>query len=116
MSVVKSSVIPSAKYSCSASLLRLLNGSTTIDSRGAEYGGNVRRAAGVAVSRCAFGTSCRADHCHQALPARATSSNPATAGPRTRERIADHLVPVAAADAHPFDLVPTVYARPGSAL
>src|SRR6266436_4378153 len=108
MSVVKSSVIPSAKYSCSASLLRLLNGRTTIDSRGAEYGCDAGWAAGVAVSRCAFGASCRADHCHQALPARATSSNPATAGPRTRERIAGHLVLVAAADAQPFDLVATV--------
>src|SRR6478672_11511201 len=34
-SVVKSSVIPSARYSWPGSLLRLLNGSTTIDSRGA---------------------------------------------------------------------------------
>jgi hypothetical protein len=34
-SVVKSSVIPSAKYCCSGSLPRLANGSTTIDRRGA---------------------------------------------------------------------------------
>src|SRR6516225_8885486 len=34
-SVVTSSVIPSAKYCCSRSSLRLVNGSTTIDRRGA---------------------------------------------------------------------------------
>ena len=34
-SVVTSSVMPSAKYYCSGSLLRLANGSTTIDRRGA---------------------------------------------------------------------------------
>ena len=34
-SVVRSSVIPSAKYCCSGSLLRLAKGSTTIDRRGA---------------------------------------------------------------------------------
>src|SRR6516162_7896350 len=34
-SVVRSSVIPSARYCCSGSLLRLANGSTTIDNRGA---------------------------------------------------------------------------------
>src|SRR5262245_43546440 len=34
-SVVRSSVIPSAKYSCSGSLLRFANGRTTIDRRGA---------------------------------------------------------------------------------
>src|SRR5215467_13049854 len=34
-SVVTSSVIPSAKYCWSRSLLRLVNGSTTIDRRGA---------------------------------------------------------------------------------
>ena len=35
-SVIRSSVMPSAKYSCCGSLLRLANGRTTIDSRGAE--------------------------------------------------------------------------------
>src|SRR5215469_9799488 len=34
-SVVKSSVMPSAKYCCLGSSLRLANGNTTIDSRGA---------------------------------------------------------------------------------
>jgi len=34
-SVVTSSVIPSAKYCCPRSSLRLVNGRTTIDSRGA---------------------------------------------------------------------------------
>jgi len=37
-SVVTSSVIPSAKYCCSGSLLRLANGSTTIDRRGVVRG------------------------------------------------------------------------------
>src|SRR5712671_4148399 len=37
-SVVRSSVIPSAKYCCSGSLLRLAKGSTTIDKRGATAG------------------------------------------------------------------------------
>ena len=37
-SVVRSSVMPSAKYSCSGSLLRLLNGSTTIDRCGTTAG------------------------------------------------------------------------------
>src|ERR1051325_10976541 len=36
-SVVKFSVIPSAKYCCSGSLLRLPNGRTTIDRRGAAF-------------------------------------------------------------------------------
>src|SRR6516162_3893226 len=40
-SVVRSSVIPSAKYCCSGSLLRLANGSTTIDRRGAATGGGL---------------------------------------------------------------------------
>src|SRR5215467_939146 len=36
-SVVRSSVIPSAKYCCSGSLLRFAKGRTTIDSRGAGF-------------------------------------------------------------------------------
>jgi hypothetical protein len=38
-SIVRSSVIPSAKYCCSGSLLRLAKGRTTIDRRGAAMGG-----------------------------------------------------------------------------
>src|SRR5712691_3496682 len=37
-SVVRSSVIPSAKYCCSGSLLRLANGRTTIDRYGVKAG------------------------------------------------------------------------------
>src|SRR6516165_3230840 len=37
-SVVRSSVIPSAKYCCSGSPLMLANGNTTIDNRGAATG------------------------------------------------------------------------------
>src|SRR5438270_2467329 len=46
-SVVRSSVIPSAKYCCSGSLLRLAKGNTTIDSRGAIGGGGIANLAGV---------------------------------------------------------------------
>src|SRR5215471_579473 len=45
--VVKSSVMPSAKYCCLGSSLRLANGSTTIDRRGAIMG---FERAGLAVS------------------------------------------------------------------
>jgi hypothetical protein len=44
--VVRSSVIPSAKYCWSGSLLRLPNGSTTIDRRGATSGCTIDAAAG----------------------------------------------------------------------
>jgi len=40
-SVVRSSVIPSAKYCWSGSLLRLAKGSTTIDKRGAPAGWDI---------------------------------------------------------------------------
>src|SRR5438874_2738019 len=43
-SVVRSSVIPSAKYCCSGSLFRLAKGSTTIDRRGATAGSITDRA------------------------------------------------------------------------
>src|ERR1700736_1388818 len=45
-SVVRSSVIPSAKYCWSGSLLRLANGSTTIDRCGATKGCEIDVAAG----------------------------------------------------------------------
>src|SRR5436190_11234283 len=45
-SVVRSSLIPSAKYCWSGSLLRLANGSTTIDRRGATAGCAIEVAAG----------------------------------------------------------------------
>jgi hypothetical protein len=45
-SLVRSSVIPSAKYCWSGSLLRLVNGSTTIDRRGATSGCEIKAAAG----------------------------------------------------------------------
>jgi hypothetical protein len=40
-SVVKSSVIPSAKYCCSRSSLRFVKGKTTIDRRGAAPSGEL---------------------------------------------------------------------------
>jgi hypothetical protein len=45
-SVVRSSVIASAKYCWSGSLLRLANGNTTIDRRGATRGCEIEVAAG----------------------------------------------------------------------
>src|SRR2546429_390716 len=106
MSVVRSSVIASAKYSCSESLLRLVNGSTTIDNRGAEYGGTVRRAAGVAVSSCTLGPGCRADHIHQAPLARAPNSSATNTGTSTCRRSEGCAGP--AAGAQPFELVAIV--------
>src|SRR5215469_16170276 len=47
-SVVRSSVIPSAKYCWSESLLRLANGNTTIDKRGAASGWAIEVAAAIA--------------------------------------------------------------------
>ena len=43
-SVVRSSVMPSAKYSCSGSLDRFAKGSTTIDKRGATIGCEIEAA------------------------------------------------------------------------
>jgi hypothetical protein len=45
-SAVRSSVIPSAKYCCSRSSLRLVKGKTTIDMRGAMIGGEIGVASG----------------------------------------------------------------------
>jgi len=45
-SVVTSSVMPSAKYCWSGSLLRLANGSTTIDNRGVKSGCEITAGAG----------------------------------------------------------------------
>src|SRR5215469_2694901 len=49
-SVVKSSVMPSAKYCCLGSSLRLVNGSTAIDRRGATRGRGLGVAAATAVA------------------------------------------------------------------
>jgi hypothetical protein len=51
-SVVRSSVIPSAKYYWSGSLLRLAKGRTTIDRRGATSGCEIEAAAGAVGIAC----------------------------------------------------------------
>src|SRR6266481_2536421 len=72
-SVVRSSVIPSAKYPCSGSLLRLANGSTTIDRRGATRGCEIAAvgAAATAVT-VGVGVDLIVGHSHQ--PMRAMTS------------------------------------------
>ena len=116
MSVVRSSVIASAKYSCSGSLLRLVNGSTTIDSRGAECGGNRGRAADAAASSCAIASSCRSEDSHHAPPARATISRAAAAGPRRRLPSEGHPAAETDGGARPSDAPAIVKARTGSAM
>src|SRR5262245_56215972 len=76
-SVVRSSVIPSAKYCCSGSVLRLANGSTTIDRRGAMAGGESDAAAGV-LATVGLGEDRVADHSDQVMAAM-TSATAATA-------------------------------------
>src|SRR5262252_10189011 len=63
-SVVRSSVIPSAKYCWSGSLLRLVKGSTTIDSRSAWSGWAI-----VVVEATADGEGFVAGQNHHAPPA-----------------------------------------------
>ena len=60
-SVVRSSVIPSAKYCCSGSLLRLAKGSTTIDRRGATMAARSERTAAASAGevRAAIATNRR---------------------------------------------------------
>src|SRR5215472_3574959 len=62
-SAVRSSVIPSAKYCCSGSLLRLANGSTTIDRRGRTRGCDI----GVATAAAETGEGFVVGHSHQPL-------------------------------------------------
>src|SRR6516162_3609717 len=71
-SVVRSSVIPSARYCWSGSLLRLANGSTTIDNRGAAGGCaiDVVVAATVATSVVAGFVA----KTHQAAPAKTSAA------------------------------------------
>src|ERR1700757_84941 len=73
-SVVTSSVIPSAKYCWSGSLLRLANGNTTIDRRGATSSGE----SGVAAATAGGGEDFVTGQSHHA-PAAATSSAATTA-------------------------------------
>src|SRR5215217_8035435 len=63
-SLVRSSVRPSAKYCWSRSSLRLTNGSTTIERRGAVVG-----IAGADADAVTLGGTCDNGHCHHTPPA-----------------------------------------------
>ena len=69
--------MPSAKYCCAGSLLRLANGRTTIDSRGAERPSDIAPAAGAFDAEDA-GANFFAGHTHHAVPAM-TNATKATA-------------------------------------
>jgi hypothetical protein len=77
--VITSSVIPSAKYCWSGSLLRLVNGNTTIDRRGATRGGAID----VAATAAGVGAGLVAGQSHQA-PTAMTSSTGTAAPTATR--------------------------------
>src|SRR6266446_6569140 len=77
-SVVTSSVIPSAKYCCSGSLLRLANGNTTIDRRRATMGCAMDAAVGTAVTVCMGGELVTGQN-HQAPAARPRATGAAVA-------------------------------------
>src|SRR5947199_299167 len=78
-SVVRSSVIPSAKYCCSGSLLRLAKGSTTMDRRGATRGCGMDVAiAATAVTGVGEGEGL-VGHNHQAMTAMASIAAAAVA-------------------------------------
>src|SRR5215469_15800196 len=83
-SVVRSSVIPSAKYCCSGSLLRLANGSTIIDKRGA-VGGCVIDVVVASTVGGSVGEDLVPDQPHQPTTAR-TSTAAATAHGAARRR------------------------------
>src|SRR3954469_2603790 len=75
-SVVRSSVRPSAKYCWSRSSLRLTNGSTTIERRGAVVG-----IAGADADAVTVGGAVDNGHCHHTPPA--ATSTPAKAAAAT---------------------------------
>src|SRR3954451_744038 len=75
-SVVKSSVIPSAKYCCSGSLLRLLKGSTTIDRRGAADAAGTAALSSVGAVAVADGAFSNGHSHHRPV---ATTSTPVSA-------------------------------------
>src|SRR5437868_3985092 len=85
-SVVRSSVIPSARYCCSGSLLRLENGNTIIDKRGAVGG----CAIGVVVVAATVAGSVEEDlvpdQPHQATTARTSAANAAATAAHGTDR------------------------------
>src|SRR5467141_2809099 len=82
-SVVRSSVIPSAKYCWSGSLLRLANGSTTIDRRGATRGCDI----GVVAATAGVGEDLVAGQSHQALRAMTSTATVTAAIAATAVRL-----------------------------
>src|SRR6266481_4342389 len=68
-SVVTSSVIPSAKYCCSGSLLRLAKGNTTIDRRGATRGCEIAVGAVATAVTVEVGVDLGVGQSHQAATA-----------------------------------------------
>ena len=72
-SVVRSSVIPSAKYCWSRSSLRLAKGSTTIDRRGATRGAPIEVVAVAALTPGAVEVVLGASQTHQAITAMAST-------------------------------------------
>src|SRR5215472_11741886 len=83
-SVVRSSLMPSAKYSWSGSLLRFVNGSTTIDSRGATSGCATEATAAEGVD-VAFGAG-QTHHTMTAMTRAAAMTAAATRGKMLRRR------------------------------
>src|SRR5262249_55348407 len=81
-SVVRSSVIPSAKYCCSGSLLKLVKGSTAIDRRGAMRDWEID--AVTAAGSTNAGEDLIADQAHQAKAAMTTTAAAAPAGVNAR--------------------------------
>src|SRR5215472_19144368 len=81
-SVVKSSVMPSARYCWSGSLLRLAKGSTTIDRRGAARGCAIDVAAAIAGGVAGF----VGGQYHHAPPAMSSAAMTATDATRAMLR------------------------------
>src|ERR1700751_3824205 len=82
-SVVTSSVMPSAKYCCSGSLLRLRNGSTTIERRGATRGWAVEVVAAAATAAGGVEEDLVAGQPHQAATTITSAAAVAVATART---------------------------------
>src|SRR6516165_1643149 len=82
--VVRSSVIPSARYCCSGSLLRLENGNTIIDKRGAA--GCVIDVVVAATVAGSVEEDLVRDQPHQATTARTSAANPAATTARGMDR------------------------------
>src|SRR6187200_339030 len=86
-SVVRSSVIASAKYCWSGSLLRFVKGSTTIDRRGATAGFGIKGVAAAATTAGKVGEDLVVGQIHQVTSAiRSTANGAATIAARAVRR------------------------------